>query len=152
MTAWCKKAALRLPTEAEWEYACRAGTTTPFNVGEDITTDQANYDGNFPYRGKNGLYREKTIVVASLSHNALGLFDMHGNVWEWCQDVYDSTYPTSPVTDPVSTSGSESRVSRGGSWTFLALHVRSAYRLGGFHPGTRSDFIGFRPAQSVATD
>ncbi len=151
VTAWCEKAGLRLTSQAEWEYACRAGTTTPFNVGEDITTAQANYNGNYPYRGHKGEYRERTNAVASLSNNAFGLHDMHGNVFEWCQDVYDSSYPSGSVTDPVSTSGSVARVLRGGSWINDARSLRSASRCGGT-PGRRYDYIGFRPAQSVAPD
>ncbi|NEP63642.1 MAG: formylglycine-generating enzyme family protein, partial [Symploca sp. SIO2G7] len=77
----------RLPSEAEWEYACRAGTTTPFCFGESISTEQANYDGNYTYgNGKKGKYRKKTTPVGNLSANSFGLYDMHGNVWEWCQD------------------------------------------------------------------
>ena len=90
----------RLPTEAEWEYACRAETTTPFFTGECISTDQANYNGKYP--GKNcpkGEYREKTVKVGSFQPNAWGLYDMHGNVWEWCQDWYGD-YPSNSVVDP----------------------------------------------------
>ena len=108
----------RLPTEDEWEYACRAGTTTPFSTGSCISTDQANYNGNYPMPGcSKGRYRKKTIEVASFPPNAWGLYDMHGNVWEWCQDscewkdkvVTDKYYDG--VVDPVCKSGS-SRVYR----------------------------------------
>ena len=79
----------RLPTEAEWEYACRAGTTSPFYFGETISTEQANYDGNYVYgKGKKGIYRQKTTPVGSFPPNAWGLYDMHGNVYDWCQDWY----------------------------------------------------------------
>ena len=117
-----------LPTEAEWEYACRAGTTTPFSTGSCISTDQANYDGNYPMPGcSKGRYREKTIDVASFSPNAWGLYDMHGNVWEWCQDRYGD-YPSGHVTDPDGASSGSDRVLRGGSWHFNAWIIRSANR------------------------
>ncbi len=84
---------IRLPTEAEWEYACRAGTTTPFNTGENLTTDQANYDGNYPYKNfPKGRYLKKTTPVGSYPANAWGLYDMHGNVYEWCHDWFDEKY------------------------------------------------------------
>ncbi|WP_020504087.1 formylglycine-generating enzyme family protein [Lamprocystis purpurea] len=136
---------LRLPTEAEWEYACRAGTTGPFSCGDDITPEQANYDGNFPYRGnRKGLYRQETIEVASLLPNPWGLYEMHGNVREWCRDWYGD-YPSGLVTDPVGPDSGEGRVLRGGSWLYEALYLRSAsrYRLG---PGHRVLHYGFRLA------
>ena len=108
----------RLPTEAEWEYACRAGTNTPFSFGDNITPEQVNYDGNYPYAdGKKGLYREKTVPVKSLPANAWGLYEMHGNVWEWCQDWYGD-YPAEPVTNPEGSQAGVERVVRGGSWDF----------------------------------
>jgi len=86
----------RLPTEAEWEYACRAGTSTPFNTGSTISTSQANYNGNFTYgSGQKGVDRQKTTEVGSFAPNSFGLYDMHGNVWEWCSDWYDIRVPTS---------------------------------------------------------
>jgi formylglycine-generating enzyme required for sulfatase activity len=106
---WNKTAkGYRLPTEAEWEYACRAGTTTPFSTGENITTEQANYDGNYPYNGNAaGTFRQKTTPVGSFAANVWGLYDMHGNVWEWCWDWYDA-YGTEAQNDPVgAVSGSD---------------------------------------------
>ncbi len=132
----------RLPTEAEWEYACRAGTKTPFYCGETISVDQANYNGNYVYGdGKKGVYREKTIPVGSFPANAWGLFDMHGNVWQWCQDSF-SEYPKTEVTDPLGVTG-ETRVMRGGSWIDNPLECRSAFR-GGSRPLLRHNLVGFR--------
>jgi formylglycine-generating enzyme required for sulfatase activity len=133
----------RLPTEAEWEYACRAGTTTPFNTGDNITTAQANYDGNSPYNGNaKGQYRKKTTPVGHFPPNAWGLYDMHGNVWEWCWDWYGD-YPSGAQTDPSGASSGASRVIRGGSWDYYAQVLRSAYR---FNRGPSGRFIrvGFR--------
>ncbi len=135
----------RLPTEAEWEYACRAGTTTPFSFGEDITPEQVNYDGNYPYRGsKKGLSRGETVEVASLPANPWGLYEMHGNVWEWCQDWYGD-YPKGPVADPTGPETGERRVLRGGSWFSHGRYARSAYRYH-LEPGNRHDRLGFRLA------
>ncbi len=119
----------RLPTEAEWEYACRAGTTTAFNTGNNLTTAQANYDGNCPYRNNPaGIFRDKTMPVGSFAPNAWGLYDMHGNVLEWCSDWYDD-YPTSPQTNPKGPAMGPFRVIRGGCWFNFALFCRSASRL-----------------------
>ena len=135
----------RLPTEAQWEYACRAGTTTPFSFGEQITPEQVNYDGNHPYAdGKKGQYRWKTVPVKSLPPNPWGLYEMHGNVWEWCADWYGA-YPDHAVTDPVGPENGDGRVLRGGSWYDYARSVRSAGRSR-FGPDVRSDLIGFRLA------
>ena len=126
----------RLPTEAEWEYACRAGTTGPFNTGDCLSTSQANYNGNYPLSGcSEGQYREKTVPAASFSANAWGLYDMHGNVWEWCSDWYGD-YPSGSVTDPEGPSSGSNRVARGGSWDYRAQGCRSAGR-GGSTPGLR---------------
>ncbi|SFL01666.1 Formylglycine-generating enzyme, required for sulfatase activity, contains SUMF1/FGE domain [Nitrosomonas aestuarii] len=135
----------RLPTEAQWEYACRAGTTTPFSFGEQITPEQVNYDGNHPYAdGKKGQYRRKTVPVKSLPPNPWGLYEMHGNVWEWCADWYGA-YPDHAVTDPAEHENGDGRVLRGGSWHGIARNVRSAVRNGNV-PDYRSDHIGFRLA------
>ncbi len=136
----------RFPTEAEWEYACRAGTTTPFNTGENITTEQANYNGNFPY-GENpkGEYRRKTVPVNMFEPNGWGLYQMHGNVWEW---VFDSLadYPTEQVIDPRVDEKDANRVLRGGSWLNGGGLLRSAFRAGST-PGIRDDNFGFRLAR-----
>jgi sulfatase modifying factor 1 len=137
----------RLPTEAEWEYACRAGTTTSFNTGKCLDADQANYRGDFPMPGcGKGPNRGKTMPVASFKPNAWGLYDMHVNVWEWCQDWYDD-YPDGSVTDPVGPSSSGYRIRRGGSWFDFARDCRSAHRYW-FTPDTRYDILGFRLALS----
>jgi len=133
----------RLPTEAEWEYACRAGTTTPFNTGNCLSTSEANYDGHFPYTGcAEGQYRQKTVSVASFSANAWGLYDMHGNVWELCSDWYGD-YPSRAVTDPDGPSSGKDRVLRGGCWVLDAGYCRSADRDRAM-PRGRHSFIGFR--------
>src|SRR5919109_3308697 len=123
----------RLPTEAQWEYACRAGTTTPFSFGKNITPEQVNY---------KGLYRGKTVPVKSLPPNPWGLYEMHGNVWEWCQDWYGD-YPAEPGVDPIGPSEGADRVLRGGSWNDFGRRVRSASRYG-YGPGARYHGIGFR--------
>jgi formylglycine-generating enzyme required for sulfatase activity len=136
----------RLPTEAEWEYACRAGTTTPFSFGENVTPEQVNYDGNAPYAGgKKGLSRGRTVPVVSLPPNAWGLYEMHGNVWEWCADWYGG-YPSEPQVDPRGPAEGANRVLRGGSWFILGRLCRSAYRRGGGPAGRLNDF-GFRLAR-----
>ena len=136
----------RLPTEAEWEYAARAGTITPFSFGDCLSKDQANYDGDNSLTGcPKGEYRGKTVPVGSFPPNAWGLYDMHGNVWEWCQDWYGK-YPEESVTDPVGPGGGEFRVLRGGSWINDGWNVRSAFRFRR-EPGFRFRFHGFRFAQ-----
>jgi len=136
---------VRLPTEAEWEYACRAGTTTPFNTGETISTDQANYNGNFTYgSGRVGVNRNKTVPVGSFPPNGFGLYDMHGNVWEWCQDWYDAGYyKNSPTDDPSGPEKGEKRVMRGGSQWAWPGDCRSA-RRSRFDPTLQCYPDGFR--------
>ena len=124
----------RLPTEAEWEYACRAGTETAFHYGDTLTSNQANFNGEHPYphdEAAKGVDLGKTISVGSYPPNAFGLYDMHGNVFEWCQDWYgENYYQNSPVSDPSGPSYGLGRVTRGGSWREYAGNCRSAYRNG----------------------
>jgi formylglycine-generating enzyme required for sulfatase activity len=143
---------LTLPTEAEWEYACRAGTSTPFSFGNSISTAQANFDGNYPWRDeKKGEYRQKTLDIKALPANAWGLYQMHGNVWEWCADE-KREYSTAEMLDPgldaavlPSPKAQAARVVRGGGWNGQAQSVRSAYRDRG-GPGGRGGDLGFRLA------
>jgi formylglycine-generating enzyme required for sulfatase activity len=135
--------AYRLPTEAEWEYGCRAGTTTPFHFGETISTEQANYDGNSIYgEGKKGVYRKKTTPVGTFPANAWGLHDMHGNLFQWCQDWYDD-YPKNDVIDPKGPEKGKGRVLRGGCWSNFPGFCRSAHRSW-LVPGYRNDGYGLR--------
>jgi len=139
----------QLPTEAQWEYACRAGTVTPFSFGENITPEQVNYDGNVPYaNGKKGWYREKTVAVKLLPANPWGLFEMHGNVWEWCADWYDE-FSVMPIIDPLGSDTGSSRVLRGGSWSNHGWRTRSANRAW-YAPVNRDNYIGFRLVVSQA--
>lgn len=135
--------AFRLPTEAEWEYSCRAGTTTPFNTGANLTSDQANYDARYPYPGfPPGVYRAHPTPVGSFAPNAWGLYDMHGNVWEWTADD-NCPYPPGPVRDPVGRCGAPKKIIRGGSWYFNADSARCALRY--THRPQDSGFsLGFR--------
>ncbi|MEO0537658.1 MAG: formylglycine-generating enzyme family protein [Cyanobacteria bacterium P01_A01_bin.123] len=149
----------RLPTEAEWEYACRAGTDTPFHFGETITTDLANYNGtNEQYgaygRGPKGEYRQETTPVDYFDvANAWGLCDMHGNVWEWCLDHWHDSYKGAPRDGSVWLTENESvsRIRRGGSWDDFPWYCRSASRLS-YDPVFRLYFIGFRVVCSAPTD
>ncbi len=134
---------IRLPTEAEWEYACRAGTDTAFNWGNDLSTEQANYDGHFPYNdGKKGEYRKKTLPVDAFAPNGWGLYQMHGNVWEWCADIYGN-YKSGQLTDPKGAETGGNRVLRGGSWGRDGHYLRSAFRFN-FAPDIRYRLTGLR--------
>jgi formylglycine-generating enzyme required for sulfatase activity len=135
----------RLPTEAEWEYACRAGTRTPFSTGANLETEQANYNGAFPYAGfPKGLIRGQPVAVGTLSPNPWGLADMHGNVWEWTSDWYAPYAPDAGV-DPHGPASGEKRVIRGGSWLFDANSARCALRYT-HAPQDRGFSLGFRVA------
>ena len=142
----------RLPSEAEWEYACRAGTKTPFHVGETITTDLANYDGNYVYgKGTKGEYREETTPVGQFGvANNFGLCELHGNVWEWCADPWHSNYENTPTDGSVWEAGGDDsyRIIRGGSWSSDPGDCRSAYRRCST-PDDRSGSVGFRVVCAV---
>ena len=136
----------RLPSEAEWEYACRAGTTTPFSFGESISPDLANYDASFAFGdGPTGEYREETTPVGSFYANAFGLWDMHGNVEEWCLDHWHDSHGNAPKNGSawVEDGSTESRVIRGGSWGSSPGNCRSASRYG-YYPDVGDYSLGFR--------
>ncbi|RAQ46712.1 serine/threonine protein kinase [Arthrospira sp. O9.13F] len=173
---WCDRLSkrigkpYRLPSEAEWEYAARAGTTSPFHVGDTLTTDLANYNGNYTYRsGPKGAYRQQTTPVGQFQHaNAFGLYDIHGNVWEWCADPWHDSYNGAPSDGRVWDVGNdnryqnpieylvkflgsqESRVLRGGSWDLDPDYCRCAYRGRG-DPDVLGVNLGFRVACAPPT-
>jgi len=144
----------RLPSEAEWEYAARAGTTTPFSTGHCIGTDQANYDGTVDYAdcGANtGVYREKTLPVGSLPPNPWGLQEMHGNVFEWIADCWHPNYHGAPSDGGVwgTPYGEESlHMVRGGSWFNVPGYLRSAFRFW-FQADVANNNLGFRLAKDL---
>jgi formylglycine-generating enzyme required for sulfatase activity len=147
------KRSYRLPSEAEWEYACRAGTTTPFHFGETITSELANYDTNHTYGvGVKGVVRGETTPVGSFGvANAFGLYDMHGNVWEWCADHWHSNYEGAPRDGSAwrDNNYNDNRMLRGGSWFDNPELCRSAFR-GNFVAGNRLDNYGFRVVCAAA--
>src|SRR5262249_16344088 len=147
----------RLPSEAEWEYACRGGHfvkdlkeehTLPFHFDQpssSLRSSQANFNGNYPDGdAPKGPFLGRTCKVGSYAPNPFGLYDMHGNVWEWCADWYGE-YPPGPVTDPHGPSDGSVRVYRGGSWRCYGRFCRAACRFRDT-PGTRSNGLGFRVA------
>jgi formylglycine-generating enzyme required for sulfatase activity len=139
----------RLPTEAEWEYSCRGGraVSMAFGIGDgkSLNSSQANFDGNYPYGGASkGVYREKTTPVGNFQANVFGLYDMHGNVWQWCGDWY-AEY-AGDVADPIGPPEGSYRVRRGGSWRGFAWRCRSAFR-DGRDPSDRFSSLGFRLAR-----
>jgi formylglycine-generating enzyme required for sulfatase activity len=145
----------RLPTEAEWEYAARAGCTTPFNLGgqcrNKVEPSEANFDGNYTYNGSStGVYRKKTLPVGSFAANGFGLHDMHGNVWEWVQDCHADSYAGAPSDGSAVNPGAcSSRVRRGGSWYIgLPRNLRAANRNSD-SPDLRINSFGFRLARTA---
>ncbi|QIR40309.1 formylglycine-generating enzyme family protein [Tolypothrix sp. PCC 7910] len=141
----------RLPSEAEWEYACRAGTTSPFHFGETITTDLANYDGNYTYGdAPKGVYQGETTPVGSFGvANAFGLYDMHGNVDEWCMDNWHENYESAPKDGSawlIDNNNNSHRLLRGGSWDYNPGICRSADRYNDLDADYRYNNIGFRVA------
>jgi formylglycine-generating enzyme required for sulfatase activity len=149
--AFCKalgakvKGAVELPSEAQWEYACRSGATTPFHFGSKLNGDRANHDGNYPYGTKvKGKHHAKTVDVGSYKPNGFGLYDMHGNLWEWCQDYYGPYDKIASTTNPIQLNkqSEDRRVLRGGSWANIAGTCRAAYRYN-LAPGSFTR-IGFR--------
>jgi formylglycine-generating enzyme required for sulfatase activity len=142
-----------LPSEAQWEYACRAGTTTVFYFGDNLSPELANYDGNYVYfDGHKGVFPEQTLPVETFPANAWGLHDMHGNVREWCMDAWHGSYDGAPSDCRVWVDGAEGqkgnetgsrRLLRGGSWINPPVYCRSAYRTWR-HQGSHNSHIGFR--------
>jgi formylglycine-generating enzyme required for sulfatase activity len=144
----------RLSTEAEWEYACRAGTTMLYSFGDTISSDLANYDGNWTFKGLDkGEYRKQTLEVGSLPANPWGLHEMHGNVWEWCFDPWHFGYKGSPKSERAWIHGGDLRraVIRGGGWGDFPQGLRSANRSWVSRNG-RIDAVGFRLARTLRPD
>ena len=143
----------RLPSEAEWEYACRAGTTTPFYFGETITADLVNYNGYFPYGdAPEGKDRRQTTDVGSFPPNAFGLYDMHGNVREWCEDSWHGNYNGAPTDGSPWIDNNDNDnfplLLRGGSWIGISSDCRSAFRHLNLPAGI-DDYVGFRVVFAV---
>ncbi|MDC8756557.1 bifunctional serine/threonine-protein kinase/formylglycine-generating enzyme family protein [Janthinobacterium fluminis] len=142
----------RLPSEAEWEYACRAGSKTAFSFGDEISTEHANYDGHYTYNGSaRGQYRGGSSAAGDFPPNPWGLYDMHGNVWEWVQDVVHDNYEGAPADGRAWEEGGDAsrRILRGGSWLYNPRYLRSALR-NGFSAVLGNDIVGFRVARALA--
>ena len=140
----------KLPSEAQWEYACRAGTKTPFYFGESITLDLVNYDGNYAYAAApKGQYRKQATDVGTFPPNAFGLYDMHGNVCEWCEDDWQENYINASINGSALISLSNIKLLRGGSWTYNPENCRSAYRNHNYLDNYHNN-IGFRVVCSGA--
>jgi len=150
---FCEKLGYALPTEAQWELACRAGSSEPFAFGDTLTSSQANFDGTETYGDSaKSTYRERTVEVGSFEPNAFGLYDMHGNVWEWCADgyaPYEDEAIASLQVDPIGGRDSKSRVLRGGSWLSLPVNLRSGERYDN-EPVGRGNSIGFRVVRAAS--
>jgi formylglycine-generating enzyme required for sulfatase activity len=155
---FCQKLSARtsraygLPSEAQWEYACRAGSSGPFGCGETITADAANYNGEFTFAAEpKGLYRHTTTEAGAFAPNAFGLFDMHGNVWEWCADHWHADYQGAPGDGRAWLHGGDARqrVARGGCWHDTPQVCRSAARLP-YLAGEGDEFVGFRVTLPIA--
>jgi len=152
--AWLSQATgkrYRLPSEAEWEYACRAGTKTAFSFGDTISPEQANYDATFTYNGSpRGPCRQGTTPAGMFPPNPWGLYDMHGNVWEWVQDVVHDNYEGAPMDGSAWETGGDParRILRGGSWLYNPRYLRSALR-NGFSSVLSNDIVGFRVVREL---
>lgn len=152
---FCQSSGLRLPTETEWEYACRAGATTPFGIGTGLSLNaqMANFDGGYPYgtgpHAFDWLYRDQTLSAGSFPPNDWGLHDMHGQLWEWCEDRYGAL-GVGEATNPAGAAEGRARVLRGGGWISFGRDARSACRFC-IEPGTVYDSFGFRPCPSPSS-
>lgn len=138
----------RLPTEAEWEYACRGGGSSTFHYGDDIDTSMANFNGTIPYKSADGFFRNETTEAGIFPANNFGLYDMHGNVWEWCWDSYsENYYRNSPAKNPLGPETGPRRVKRGGCWISPGKELRSANREPWSEIGTNT--TGIRICRSM---